>query len=211
MNRKWLGLLFVCLVSLTALGFGSSQPVILGNSDPGQIQFTNSGSDSANMSFTGDLSGFAYYGATVGSYSMTMIGGRSGPPTLGAPTDGIYPLNMNGNMIDFSSTFGSYFLDGTVDLINVTDGTNTPRFIGGLDITSSNIPGFADGAVAPLDFNIYLGRNPTIDQVYSGEAHSTEGPIASGELQPVPEPSSIALFGSGALGLAGMLRRKLSR
>lgn len=212
MNKKWAALLlFVCLVSLTALGFGSSQPVILGNSDPGQIVFTNSGFDSATMSFSATLSGFAYYGANVGTYTMDMISGRSGAPSLGAPTDGIYPINMNGNTIDFTFDYGSSFLDGTVDLLNVTDGTNVPRFIGGLQITSSNIPGFVDGSYAPLDFNIFLGNNPTIDQVYSGSAHSTEGPISSGELLPTPEPSSIALLGSGVLGLAGVLRRKLNR
>jgi hypothetical protein len=31
----------------------------------------------------------------------------------------------------------------------------------------------------------------------------------SGISKPIPEPSSILLFGSGVLGLAGVLRRKL--
>ncbi|HZL67292.1 MAG TPA: hypothetical protein VFC29_08175, partial [Candidatus Limnocylindrales bacterium] len=54
MYRKWTPLLlFVCLVSLTALGFGSQTPVILGNSDTGQMLFTNTGPNSADMSFTG--------------------------------------------------------------------------------------------------------------------------------------------------------------
>jgi hypothetical protein len=120
---------------------------------------------------------------------------------------------MNGNTIDFAFSYGSSFLDGTVTLVNVTDGSNAPRFIGGLYITSSNIPGFSDGGYSDLDFNAYLGTNPTIDQVYSGQAQSTHGPLSSGELVPgtTPEPSSFALFGSGLLGLAGFLRRKLNR
>jgi hypothetical protein len=129
------------------------------------------------------------------------------------PTGGVYPLSMGGNTIDFAFSYGTSFLDGTITLLNITDGTNAPRFIGGLNITSSNIPGFVDGGYADLDFNAYLGSNPTIDQVYSGLAHSTEGPLSSGEIVPAatPEPSSIALFGSGVLGLAGLLRRKLNR
>ena len=77
---------------------------------------------------------------------------------------------MNGNTIDFAFSFGSSFLDGTVTLMNITDGSNAPRFIGGLLVTSSNIPGFSDGGYSDLDFNAYLGTNPTIDQVYSGQA-----------------------------------------
>ncbi|MGB8771607.1 MAG: PEP-CTERM sorting domain-containing protein [Candidatus Korobacteraceae bacterium] len=221
MNRKFsVLLLLVCLVSLTALGFGSSSPVILGDSGNDQITFTNMGSNSAEVAFVGScsqnptncLSGYAYDGANVGTYSMWFVSGRgAGDMSLGSPTNDVYPINMDGSVIDFAVSFGSSFIDGTVDLFNVTDGTNVPRFIGGLDITSSNVPGFTNGGYSDLDFNIFLGNNPTITQVYSGQAQFTEGPISAGELQPVPEPSSIALLGSGVLGLAGVLRRKLNR
>ena len=219
MHRKWLPLLLVCLVSLTALSFASSTPVILGTSDPGQILVTNTGPDSADISFTGTcsgnpdcLTGYGYYGATVGTYQMYFVSGRSGNVLLDSPTNGVYPINMNGNIIDFAFTAGSTFLDGTIILNNVTDGTNAPRFIGGLYVTGSNLPGFSDGTYSNLDFNAYLGNNPLIDQVYSGQAHSTQGPLSSGEIVPgTPEPSSIALFGSGVLGLGALLRRKLKR
>ena len=219
-NRKWSPvLLFVCLVLLTTLSFASSTPVILGTSDPGQILVTNTGPDSADIVFTGTcggnsdcLTGYGYYGANVGTYSMWFVSGRSGNVLLESPTDGVYPIDMNGNVIDFAFNYGSTFLDGTIILNNVTDGTNAPRFIGGLFITSSNLPGFGSGGYSDLDFNAYLGNNPTIDQVFSGMAHSTQGPLSSGELPgATPEPSSIALFGSGVLGLAGVLRRKLNR
>lgn len=213
-------LLLVCLLSLTAVGFSSPQTVILGSSSPGQILVTNTGPNSADLSFTGTcgthsdcLTGLGFYGANVGSYSMWFASGGSGSLTLGSPTSGVYPLNMAGNTIDFAFSYGSSFLDGTITLSNVTDGTNTPRFIGDLNITSSNLPGFTDGGHADLDLNAYLGNNPKIDQVFSGEAHSTRGPLSSGELVPTttPEPSSMALFGSGVLGLAGLVRRKLNR
>ena len=45
--------------------------------------------------------------------------------------------------------------------------------------------------------------NPTIDMfVWAGDS------LPSGT-EPLPEPSSLALFGTGALGLAGVIRRKL--
>ncbi len=218
MLRKWSPLLlFVFLVTLTASGFGSSTTVILGDSSPGQLLFTNTGLDSANLSFTGTcgsadcLTGLGYYGTNVGTYSMWFVGG-SGSVQLLAPTAGVYPLDMSGNTIDFAFAYGTSFLDGTVALNNVTDGSEAPRFIADLLVTSSNIPGFVVGTNAPFDFNAFLGTNPTIDQVFSGQFHSTQGPLSSGEIVPsTPEPSSFLLFGSGVLGLAGLLRRKLNR
>lgn len=218
MFRKWSPLLLVAvLVSLTALGFGSSTLVILGDSSPGQVLFTNTGFDSADVSFTGTcgspdcLTGLGYYGTNVGTYSLWFVSGRSGNVKLESPTDGVYPIDMNGNVIDFAFGYGSSFLDGTVTLNNVTDGTNAPRFIGGLLVTMSNIPGFVVGSTSVLDFNVFLGTNPTVDQVFSGQFPSTQGPLSSGEIVPsTPEPSSFLLFGSGVLGLAGLLRRKLN-
>ncbi len=218
MLRKWSPLLLlVCLLSLTAVGFGTPTTVILGDSSPGQVLITNTGSDTT-LAFTGScggpdcLTGLGYFGTNVGTYSMWFVSGRSGDLLLGSPNGDMFPINMNGNTIDFTFGYGSTFLDGTVVLNNVTDGTDAPRFIGGLFVTSTNLAGFRDGTYVDLDFNIYLGTNPTIDQVFSGQYHSTQGPISSGEIVPsTPEPSSIALFGSGVLGLAGLLRRKLNR
>ncbi len=219
-RTSFLVLLFACVLSLTAIGFSSDMPVILGGSSPGQVLITNTGHDSADLSFTGTcgahadcLTGYGYYGLNVGNYSMWFVSGGSGNLALGSPTSGVYPLSMGGNTIDFSFSYGASFLDGTITLSNVTDGTNVPRFVGNLDVTSSNIPGFPDGGLTSLDFNVFLGNNPRIDGVYSGESRSTHGPLSSGELVPAatPEPGSLALFGSGILGLAGLMRRKLNR
>src|SRR5664279_173879 len=86
------------------------------------------------MSFTGTcgatpdcLSGFGYYGSNVGNYSMWFAGGGSGHLALGSPTSGVYPLSMGGNTIDFTFSYGTSFLDGTITLFDVTDGSNAPR------------------------------------------------------------------------------------
>ena len=39
--------------------------------------------------------------------------------------------------------------------------------------------------------------------------HEGGGAVIGGEFQPIPEPGTLVLLGSGALGLAGLLRRKL--
>lgn len=211
-----LRLLAVCTLAcllLAGLSTAGATELVLGTSTTGDIAFTNV-AGTVDMSFTGCggtcLQGFGYFGAVVGSYDITM----TGEPTLGSPATGIYPINMNGATIDFGwlSQDHSLFLDGTVTLDNVTDGTQTPRFIGGLLVTSTDLPGYSDGVYSGLDFIINLGSNPSIDYVYNHPGSSTEGYLSSGEVPPgaAPEPGSILLFGSGILGLAGVLRRKLT-
>jgi hypothetical protein len=202
-----------CLLFLAEIAGATPTQLVLGTSTTGDLELSNvAGVD--DMSFTGCggncLEGFGYFGATVGNYDVTI----SGTPTLGSPTGGVYPINMNGAVIDFSwlSTDHSLWLDGSITLNNVTDGTQTPRFIGGLLVSSTDLPGYQDGTYAGLDFLVNLGSNPSIDYVYNHPGSSTEGYLSSGEIPPgsAPEPGSIVLLGSGVVGLAGLLRRKLT-
>jgi PEP-CTERM motif len=214
MQHLWsrLSLLLALLVLAIATSSAGTQ-VTLGQSTIGDVLFINTGPDSASFSFTGMcgaqsncLSGYGYYGSNVGTYEMWVVGG---PMTLGSPTSGVYPIDMSGATIYFTFSYGSSYLDGDLLLENVTDGTEMPRFIGGMDISSSNLPGFPNGRYVDFDGNIYLGSGPTLDQVYAGTAPSTRGFLSSGQFLPIPEPGSIALFGSGILGLAGLLKRKM--
>ncbi len=220
MKSKWWQILFVfaSIAILTGTSNGTTTLVTLGQSSPSQVLFTNTGSDNVSMSFTGTcgsnpdcLSGPGYYVANggitnAGTYDMWITGGA---PSLGSPAGSVYPVDMDGATINFTFGHGSSFLDGTVTLDSIIGGTNLPRFIGGLYITSTNIPGFSNGEYADMDFSVYLGSNPLIDDVYAGSAPSTTGPLSSGEFAATPEPSSIALFGSGVLALAAALKRKL--
>ena len=75
--------------------------------------------------------------------------------------------------------------------------------------------GYAVGVTIDADFTVYTGGNrttvkPTVDQVWLGTSPTTSGYVSSGEIipDPVPEPGTIALMGTGLLGLAGFLRRR---
>ena len=50
-----------------------------------------------------------------------------------------------------------------------------------------------------------------ISAIFGGQVGSGAGPWNSGQLSvtPVPEPGTLALFGTGLLGIAGLVRRKL--
>ncbi len=220
-------LLGFCVLLLAGTSVAGPLQVILGVSETGDVVFTNTGGSTVTIGFDGScgegsdncLAGSAYYGSNAGTYQMWFASG--GPPTLGAPSGFQYPVNMNGAVIDFASVIAGFSLDGTVNLTTLSGGTQTPTFAGIFTITSSNIPGYGVGDQSSMDFVVNLGNNPSVETVYAGCpgksscADMTSGYLSSGEITPppstVPEPGNIALFGSGALALAGVIRRRLNR
>jgi hypothetical protein len=65
------------------------------------------------------------------------------------------------------------------------------------------------------DFTVYTGSNrhkpnPSLDAVWAGTSKSLAGQISAGEVipDPVPEPGTIAMMGSGLIAMAGFLRRR---
>jgi len=138
------------------------------------------------------------------------------------------PLHTTIQVINFT-TAGSPtdFTPGT-DFFAITDiaitgnpGTPTTGTIdfflapdGGLSITS---PEFDVSDIDSEVFFTYTGIfgessfAPTFTPgIYTGVDGDDPSDTVTVTITPTPEPSSLALFGTGMLGLAGMLRRKLS-
>jgi hypothetical protein len=71
---------------------------------------------------------------------------------------------------------------------------------------------FSDGGNGG-DFNLYAADSSAPDGGYwfftLTTADDTGDPMALTSFEPVPEPSSLLLFCTGLLGVAGTLRRKL--
>ena len=108
-------------------------------------------------------------------------------------------------------------ITGDITWTVIKDGTSKPQFTGNLLVTGNSNAGllgsdFPSGATVEIDFTVNLGSNPKLEEVFShtGEVTSTSGVFSSGEVPAVPEPTSIAFFGTGLLGVGFVLRRKFA-
>jgi len=210
------------LMILLAVAATAQTQITIGEGTSGSVDFTSVGGGGAQISFVGScgmancVTGDAYLGSSSGQYAMWITGNN---PLLSATSDpNIFAVNMNGGTLNFGfSTGGSNYITGTIQLTMLKDGTNAPQFLGTFTVTNSNGV-FASlwkaGNVIPLDMTISLRQGSAlVDQVVAGLASHTSGNVSSGEILNVtaPEPTSIALIGSGLLTIGGFLKRRLRR
>ena len=125
-----------------------------------------------------------------------------------------------------SSSFGNQYTD---QVLNATGHTNLGTNQFGLDVqivdfslANIDVPNGTSwftlqNAVTPAGNPVYWDENSGPSSAFENtlgsipsEAFTITG-SATGTTGTTPEPSSIMLFGSGILGLAGVLRRKLTR
>jgi ribosomal protein S6E (S10) len=216
MNRKLGTLLLLAVVALLT-GISQADQITLGPSSSGSVMFRNVGGV-VDISFTGCgggptdcIRGVALdSNNAIGTYKMVITGGT---PSLGTPTNGDFPVNMNGATLTLTVSIGSGHLTALGTLTDLT-GANTvaPEFLGDFQITSSTFSAFPVGFISQGDFTVSIrgGNTTRVAFVDTHSGSSTHGPLSSGELLSTPEPGSLMLLGSGILGLAGVLRRKLS-
>jgi hypothetical protein len=154
------------------------------------------------------VTGYSFYawefgGDTVTSSSWSITSGENSGTTFGSGTA------SGKTLTDLFISSNQYNYD--IDLITVT-GLNVPELSGTTYWLNLN------NTVSKLGDPVYWDENQGVgcggqgcpslaSQTSTGTIPSESFTISGGTT--VPEPSSIMLFGSGVLGLAGLLRRKL--
>jgi hypothetical protein len=181
MLRKLIGILSLLLLAgtLTGVSYANAIQITMGQNTTGTATAGNTGA-----SFSG-VSGYAYQGTNAGTYWL------SDATLTGTNCNAICSLAANSETL--TVTIGADTLVGTLSLNTEALGA----FLQGSLFINSSTAGFAS-----TGYN--AGQTVGADLVVIG-GHVSSGQI---ETDAVPEPGTIALMGSGLLGLAGFLRRR---
>ncbi len=196
-------LLLVLALALPVAAFANNS-IDFSNSG-GTLSGSNSGltlGGSTLIAVNGLNGGGLITGANLGSLSFTTGALTSGSLAMGGTFagGGSFTITGNGsngvpNGVIFSGTFAS----ATWTMLTLANGTHNYTLTGTLTGTLAN-GASVNGVTVQLTINTGKGFFNGSTTISSGDTSVV-----------VPEPGTLSLFGTGLLGLAGMIRRKLNR
>jgi hypothetical protein len=136
-------------------------------------------------------------GSNLGSVSFSTGAFTSGTAQMGGTlaAGGNFTITGNGtNGVPNGVIFNGSFTTANWDLVTLANGTHVYTLTGGLVSPSGQV-----GATVQLTVNTGKGFFNGSANLSSGDTNLT-----------VPEPGTLSLFGTGLIGLAGVIRRKLN-
>jgi PEP-CTERM motif-containing protein len=200
---KKVGLLVVLLMALPLAAFADNQ-IDFTNSG-GTLTGSNSGlslSNSVLIAVNGLNGGGLVAGTNLGSFSFSTGALTSGSLQMGGTfaAGGTVSIVGNGiNGVTLGTIFtGSFSSPVTWSMILAANGTHNYILTGAISGTFSN-GATVNGAMAQLTINT--------KGLYNGKTSISSGDTNLSSV--TPEPGTLVLFGTGLLGLAGALKKKI--
>ena len=219
---------FVFIMSLNVVPAFADQ-LSLGGGD-GTLYFCSTGAAGSPVVLS-SVSGCGTPGGTTGSATTGSFESPTGTTVIAIqPWSLIFPsINplefdpITGDVVSPQNTTafswggppgaGTSAITGDITFTSVHDGTSSPRFVGALTISANGNSGvlgsdYVPGTVYKIDFNVDLGTNPLLEDVFNhtGDVTTTSGRFSSGEVPTVPETSSVLMLGTGMLVAGTFLR-----